>query len=153
MKATPRQLILILTCLVCVALFGTMCRLGAQGTTATILGTVTDVSGAAVPEATVQAKNTGTGNVQNTSSDDQGRFQLADLQVGEYEVAVTKQGFSNVVHRNVVLAVGSRTVVDFSMQVGQQEQTITVESQASQVETTTATISSTTSEIQMKELP
>src|SRR5579872_1567479 len=121
-------------------------RLRAQGTTATILGTVTDMSGAAIPDVTVQAKNTGTGVTQIGTADSQGRFRVADLGVGEYEVQATKAGFSTVVHKGITLAVGSQTVVDFSLPVGQQQQTVTVEGEASAVETTNAAIGTYTSE-------
>ncbi len=50
-----------------------------QGATATILGTVTDMSGAAVPDAMVQVKNSGTGATQSLTSDAQGRYRVPDL--------------------------------------------------------------------------
>jgi hypothetical protein len=54
-------------------------RVAAQGTTATILGTVTDPSGGTVPEAEVQVKNTGTGITQSVTSDTQGGTQFPIL--------------------------------------------------------------------------
>jgi carboxypeptidase family protein len=128
-------------------------RLAAQGTTATVLGTVTDASGAAVPEAAVQVKNVNTGITQSVSADGQGRFRVPDLGVGDYEVQASKTGFSTVVRRGITLTVGAQSVVDFSLPVGQQQQTVTVEGQVSQVETTNAAISTFTSEKQMRELP
>jgi hypothetical protein len=53
-----------------------------QATTATVLGTVTDPSGAAIPGATVQVRNTGTSQTQETVTDAQGRFQIPELGVG-----------------------------------------------------------------------
>ena len=67
--------------------------LAAQVTTATISGTVVDSSGAAVGDATVQVKNAGTGVLQTTNSDAQGRFTVPSLNVGDYEVQATKAGF------------------------------------------------------------
>jgi hypothetical protein len=128
-------------------------RLGAQGTTATVLGTVADMSGAAIPDAMVQVKNVGTGVTQSIAADAQGRYRVPDLSVGDYEVQATKAGFSTVVHKGITLTVGAQAVVDFSLQVGQQTQTVTVEGQASAVETTNAAIGSVTSEQQMRELP
>ena len=128
-------------------------RLDAQGATATIPGTVTDASGAAVPDANVQVKNTATGASQTTTSDAQGRFRVPDLGVGDYEVQASKMGFQTSVHKGITLAVGSQTVVDFSLQVGQQQQTVTVEGEVSAVETTNAAIGVYTSEEQMRELP
>lgn len=134
---------------------GAVCvgRLAAQGATATILGTVTDASGAAVPEAGVEARNTGTGVAQSVVADGQGRFRVPDLPVGDYEVQASKAGFSTVVHRGITLTVGGQTVVDFALPVGQQQQTVTVEGQVSLVETTNASIGTFTSQQQMRELP
>ena len=124
-----------------------------QGATATILGTVTDMSGAAVPDAMVQVKNSGTGATQSIATDSQGRFRAPDLGVGEYEIQAAKSGFSTVVHKGITLTVGAQTVVDFALPVGQQQQTVTVEGEASAVETTNAAIGTYTSEQQMRELP
>src|SRR4029079_13487765 len=104
-------------------------RLGAQAATATILGTVTDASGAAVPDATIQVKNNGTGAVQSTTSDAQGRFRVSEVPVGSYDIQASKVGFSTVVHNAITLNVGAQDVVDFSLPVGQQTQTVTVEGQ------------------------
>src|ERR1700679_2273738 len=73
-------------------------RLNAQASTATILGTVTDASGAAIPDATIQVHNVGTGVTQNTTSNAQGRFSVPDLGIGDYEVQDTKMGFSTGLH-------------------------------------------------------
>jgi len=132
---------------------GALSRLAAQGATATILGTVTDSSGSAIPEAAVQVKNLGTGIAQSTTSDGQGRFRVSDLAVGDYEVQASKMGFSTVLHRGITLTVGNQSVVDFSLAVGQQTQTITVEAQASQVETSNGAVGSLTDQAQVHELP
>src|SRR5690242_9751126 len=129
------------------------CRLSGQGTTATILGTVTDTSGAVLPEAVVQIRNVGTGATQSVTSDSQGRFRIADLGVGEYEAQATKTGFSTLVHKGVVLTVGAQTVVDFALPVGQQQQTVTVEGQVSQVQTTNSAVAALVDERQMRDLP
>src|SRR5581483_3444935 len=128
-------------------------RLQAQGAGAAILGTVTDASGAAIPEATVQVKNTGTGIVQNTTTDAQGRYNVPNLGIGNYEVQAARMGFSTVVHTGITLTVGAQAVVDFSLPVGQQTQTVTVEGQVTQVETTNSTVGAVVTEQQMREIP
>ena len=127
--------------------------LSAQVSTATILGTVTDASGAAIAEAAIQVKNAGTGVTQTSTTDAAGRFNVPDLGIGDYEVQASKTGFSTVVHRGITLSIGSQSVVDFSLPVGQQTQTVTVEGQVSQVETTNAALSSLISTQQMTQLP
>ena len=128
-------------------------RLQAQAAGAAILGIVTDASGAAVAEASVQVRNVGTGVMQSTVTDGQGRYNAPDLGVGEYEVEASKTGFSTVVHRGITLTVGAQIVVDFSLPVGQQSQTVTVEGQVSQVQTTNAALGSLISTQQMEQLP
>ncbi len=82
-----------------------------------------------------------------------GDTRLADLLVGDYDLRVSKAGFSNMVRTGVTLTVGAQSVVDFSLQVGQQAETITVEAQASQVDTANSTVGTLTDEKQMSELP
>ena len=144
----------ILTSVVLLGLAGVgVTGLQAQGTTATILGTVTDMTGAAITEAAIQVRNVGTGITQSTASDAQGRFTAPDLGIGEYEVQASRNGFSTVVHKGITLTVGSQAVVDFSLPVGQQTQTVTVESQASQVEVTSSTVGALITQAQMANLP
>ncbi len=128
-------------------------RLDAQGATATILGTVTDMSGAAISDANVQVQNLGTGATQSVTSDAEGRYRVADLPVGNYQVQASKMGFSTAVRAGVTLSVGTQSVVDFSMPVGQQTQTVTVEGQVSQVETTNGAVGSLTDQQQVHQLP
>jgi len=147
-----RAFVFALAVVLIIAGFGVR-RLNGQAATATIQGIVTDQSGAAVPGATVQLKNTGTGAAQTTTSDAQGRFAVPDLAVGTYDVQASKMGFSTVVHRGITLAVGAQPVVNFSLPIGQQAQTVTVEGEVAQVETTTASVGSAVNETQMRELP
>jgi Carboxypeptidase regulatory-like domain/TonB-dependent Receptor Plug Domain len=128
-------------------------HLNGQGATATISGRVMDMSGAAVAAAEVQVKNNATGGAQTTASDEQGRYTLADLPVGEYDIHVSKAGFSNMVRTGVTLTVGAQSVVDFSLQVGQQLETITVQAEASLVDTSNSTVGTLTDEKQMSGLP
>jgi hypothetical protein len=128
-------------------------RLFGQAATATITGTVTDSSGAAIPEAAVSAKNTATGVVRATTSDGQGRYSLFDLAIGNYDVQATKMGFQTVVRRGVNLTVGSEPVADFQLPVGQAEQTVNVEAAVSQVQTEVSSLSSLVNQEQMRELP
>ena len=146
--------LVVLTGLLLLAFYGAaVTQLWGQGATATMLGTVTDPSGAAIPDASVQVRNVGTGVAQTVTADAQGRYRAPELGVGQYEVQASKTGFSTVVHKGITLTVGGQTVVDFALPVGQQTQTVTVEGQVSQVETTNAAIATFTSEQQMRELP
>src|SRR5437867_576995 len=110
--------------------------LHAQGAgKASILGTVTDSAGAVVPGASVQVKNIATGRLQEVPTDEQGRYTIADLPIGEYEAQASLAGFQTTLRRGITLTVGAQAVVDFSLQVGRTEESVTVEAQVSQVDT------------------
>jgi len=128
-------------------------RLRAQVSTATIVGTVTDSSGAAIVGAMVQVKNAGTGITQRVATDGQGRYRVANLDIGNYELQVSNAGFQTVVRGGITLTVGSEPVVDFSLPVGQGQQTVTVESQVSAVETQSTAVGALVEGAQMRELP
>jgi hypothetical protein len=128
-------------------------RLAAQGNTGTIAGTVSDPSGAAVPDATVEVRNVGTGLKQSVMSDAQGRFRVPELNLGNYEVQASKTGFESVVRQGITLTVGSQVVSDFTLPVGQAQQTVTVQAQTTQVETTNTALSSLVEPTQMSQLP
>jgi hypothetical protein len=127
-------------------------RLRAQATAA-IVGTVTDISGAGVPDASIQVKNSGTGVVQATTADLQGRFRVPELIIGEYEVSAAKMGFSTVVRKGITLTVGAQPVVDFQLPIGQQQQTVTVEAAVSLVETQSTAIGALVESEQIRDLP
>src|SRR5262245_42220457 len=91
----------------------------AQGTNGVISGTVTDPSGAALPGATVQVKNVGTGVVRTVITNEVGRYRVPDLLVGQYEVRATLTGFQTVVENAIQVTVGSERTVNFSLPVGQ----------------------------------
>src|SRR5579862_8265959 len=124
-----------------------------QGANATLLGTVTDVSGAVVPGASVQVTNVDTGVRQVVTTDSQGRYTVVDLIVGNYEVQASAAGFQTVVRKGITPTVGSQMVVDVALSPGQQQQTVTVESQASQVDVVSSTISSVVETKQIQDLP
>lgn len=85
--------------------------------------------------------------------DSQGRFVVEDLAVGTYDVQAATTGLATVLRKGIQLGVGAQLVVDFSLPVGQQQQTVTVEGEVVQVETTNASVGTAVNEQQMRELP
>lgn len=134
-------------------LLNTTISLYGQAATASISGRVTDASGAVIAGAPVTIRNVGTTFVQTASTDAQGRYSVPDLPIGTYQVQASKTGFQTAVRSNIVLEVGSSPVVDFQLAVGQASQTVEVSAAVSQVETTTAAVSSLVNQTQMRELP
>jgi len=128
-------------------------RLSAQAVAANISGTVTDSSGAVIAGATVVVTNTATGVATTLTSNDQGRYNAPDLVVGPYEVRASKSGFQTVVQSNINATVGSQLVINLSLPVGQAQQTVTVETSVTQVETQSTAVSTLISPQQMVDLP
>jgi Carboxypeptidase regulatory-like domain/TonB dependent receptor-like, beta-barrel len=125
----------------------------AQAQTATISGTATDSSGAALVGAKIVATNEETGISQSTSSGALGRYSIAQLPAGTYDVAASLSGFRTVNRKGITLSVGAAPVVDFTLPVGNISETVNVEGNASQVQTQTSEISTLVSPQQMRDMP
>src|SRR2546429_5048847 len=83
-------------------------RLDGQVAGATISGTVTDASGAAIPGAVVSVKNNATGDTRQFITDTAGLYAAPNLPAGTYEILQTAIGFSTAGHRNVALRVDAQ---------------------------------------------
>jgi hypothetical protein len=125
----------------------------AQLTTSTIVGTVTDASGAAVPNAQVTAVNTATNLLRTAQTSDQGEYRIEFLPVGNYRVEVTASGFEKSAHNDVVLQVAQPTRIDAQLQVGQVSQTVEVVSAVPLVNTATAEIGRLVDNKEIENLP
>jgi hypothetical protein len=125
----------------------------AQDTTGTILGTITDASGAVLPGVTVTVKNIDTSQSRAIVSDAAGRYRMPLLQPGHYEVTIQLQGFQTMVRSGITITVGQQAVVDAKLSLGNVSESITVEGAAPLVETTTGTISSVVTEQQLGSMP
>ncbi len=125
----------------------------AQVTGATLQGTVTDTSGATVPNANVSIENTATGITRATTTDSAGVYSVPNLVVGSYDVSASAPGFSTQVERGVEVTVGAVRVQNFSLQVGQVNQKILVTAEAPNVELATSTISAVVNSTTVRELP
>src|SRR5690348_8371494 len=104
----------------------------AQTPTGTISGSVTDESGAVVPNATVTVTNKTTGFTRTMTTNAEGLFSAPALQAGDYEVRVEMQGFRTLVRPATVQA-GDTTSVTLPMQVGGTKDVVTVEGVAPQI--------------------
>src|SRR5882724_2770626 len=140
--------------LVAAIVFATICsQTGRAQVTASVIGFVTDPSGAAVPSADVTATNLETGVARRVATDAAGRYVVLALPVGLYEVRATKAGFRDEVHTGIHLAVGQEARVDLSLPVGTVTTQVGVNADASIVSTTTSDISGLVGEQQIKDLP
>ena len=98
----------------------------AQEVTATVAGTVTDPSGAAVVGATVTAKSVERGITYTGVSNDSGIYRIAQLPVGSYDLRIEKTGFQTAVYPTFTLSLNQIARFDVELKVGQVSQTIEV---------------------------
>jgi hypothetical protein len=127
--------------------------LRAQSFTASLLGDVTDVSGAAVPNATIVAINVANNQRTETRSDSTGRYVVSPLQPGVYTVEASAAGFKRFVQTSLHLAVGQQARQDISLSVGEITENVTVEAAATILETSTSTLGKVVSNRAILDLP
>src|SRR5262252_6158814 len=108
---------------------------------ATIVGTVTDPSGAAVADAKVTLTNTETGVSKVFSTNESGQYVAVDIHIGHYDIKVEKGGFKTEERKGMVLQVGDRSRADFALSVGGSQETVTVEANTVAVQADTGEVS------------
>jgi len=119
---------------------------------ATIVGTVTDPSGAAVPNVSITVTNVDTGIARTLTSSSQGEFVVPDLGIGHYTVRAQAPGFKPVEQKGLILAVGDRTRVDFKLQLGTAQEQVTVEAAAIAVQADNGEVSDVITGQQLSQL-
>jgi hypothetical protein len=144
--ALRRVFVLLATCAISHAAF-------AQDTTGTILGIISDASGAVLPGVTVTVKNTDTSQPRTIVTDEGGRYRVPLLAPGHYEVTAQLSGFQTMVRSGITVTVGQQAVVDARLSIGNVSESITVEGAAPLVETTTGTISNVVTEAELGSMP
>ena len=128
--------------------------LSAQTFRGTILGTVTDPSGAVIPGAKVTVKNTGTGLERSTETSADGSYRLSELPIGTYTVTATQTGFKTFVATGVTVDVAGERRVDAAMKAGEISTRVEVEGDLlPQVETTTNDLGGVITQETVKDLP
>src|SRR5208337_3531532 len=124
----------------------------AQFDTATVLGTVTDPTGAVVPRCSVALHNTATGALDTATTDDRGEFRFVDISIGSYELKVTATGFQPAAAK-FVLTVGARQRVDVSLKVATAATTVITTANVTQLETESSERGQVVNEREIAELP
>src|SRR5262249_37175010 len=94
---------------------------------ATVVGTVTDPSGAVMPNVNVTVTNAATGWTRTYTTNDSGQYVAPDVQIGKYTIKAEASGFKVSEQKDVVVQVGDRLRIDFQMKVGTSSETVTVE--------------------------
>ncbi len=91
---------------------------GQSADTATIVGVVSDPTGAVIPGATLQLTHVNTGSVYNTDSNAEGYYRSPPVRIGEYLIEVESAGFKRTARRGVTLNVGDVRQVDITLEIG-----------------------------------
>jgi hypothetical protein len=118
---------------------GAISALG-QSTSATLSGIVSDSQGAIIPNATVVATQSSTHQARRSITDASGSYSIPNLDIGEYSVSATAQGFKSLLVPSIILQVNQSAVLNLSLQVGAVTQEVTVTSTLPLVDTQTSTV-------------
>jgi hypothetical protein len=118
-----------------------------------IRGVVNDPSGGAIPNAAVTAVFPGTQSTRVVKSGSDGSFDIPEVPVGTYDVTAEAKGFKKFVATGVVVSIGHVNFLTLTLQVGTAEQTVTVEANTVQVETTSTQIGAVMTDQSIRELP
>ncbi len=121
--------------------------------TGTVRGTITDPSGAAIPNATITATATTTGIKRTAASNESGIFVFPDLPIGAYSLKIEAKGFATQERPGLTLITGQTIDLPIQLSVGAQNTEITVTSAAQQIQTATSMVEQTVTQQQMRNLP
>ncbi|MEQ1949068.1 MAG: carboxypeptidase regulatory-like domain-containing protein [Bryobacteraceae bacterium] len=126
---------------------------GQQSGAATLNGTITDQSGAAVPAAKVTVSQAAIGLTRTTETTNSGLYAFPSLPVGGYTISVEKSGFGPAKAENVDLSIGTTSTLDFKLQVGTTTETVNVTTEAPLVETSQSQTSTVIDNKSVSDLP
>ena len=121
--------------LVGLVVLGSVAPVWGQAVTATVNGTITDASGAAVVGATVTVKDVARGTTYSDNSNQTGFYNITHIPIGTFELKVEAKGFQTAAHSAFTLELNQVARVDVQMQVGQVTQTVEVSSEAPELQT------------------
>ena len=128
-------------------------RVLAQASYGTVVGTVTDSTGADVLGAKVILKNSGTNATQAVTTGASGTYSFVNLNPGTYSVTVSETGFTSVTQDNIDVQVGGATRANVTLQVGKVTQTVTVSASEAGLQTENATLGGVVEGRQVVEAP
>jgi hypothetical protein len=120
---------------------------------ATLTGTVSDSTGAGIPNAELSIKNEGTDEIRTVNVDSAGFYSAPNLLPGKYDVTVTATGFSSIVEKGIALTVGAQQTFNVKMKVGQVNQQVEVTDVASAVQLSSSSIGGVVGQEAVVDLP
>jgi Carboxypeptidase regulatory-like domain/TonB dependent receptor-like, beta-barrel len=135
-----------------VLLFGTAAAVNGQ-TVATLQGLVCDVSGAALPRASITISNPATGFHTVVSTDAEGRYYVPAVPAGSYEVTAAAEGFTPEIIQELTFEVGRTLVRDFRLNIGAQSEAVIVVAELPLLDRATSTVGHVVSPQTIHEVP
>ena len=124
-----------------------------QTQVATVFGTITDPSGAVVPNVCVTIVSQGTGLKRSVVTDTDGEYRFAGLPTGDYSLRIEKPGFQSQVREGVELTSAAEVMINSQLAIGDFSQQTTVSANAAAIDSTTSTIDGLLPEQSLAELP
>ena len=124
----------------------------AHGQEATIIGTVTDATGAVLPGVAITAVHDTTGNRFSSVTDALGKYQIP-ARIGTYQITASLQGFTTVERPGVTLLVGQTVAINIQMTVSTVSETITVTGESPLIDISSSALGGNIDAKQMEELP
>jgi hypothetical protein len=124
-----------------------------QTTFGSIVGTVTDPSGAAVANTEVVLTNLGTNTKRTGTTNSDGLYQFVNLPPSQYSVAITKTGFTKVLRSPITVQTETTTTINIALQVGDVSQTVEVTAQTPLLQTETSSLGQVVDQRKTNELP
>jgi hypothetical protein len=138
MRQTIREHLPIMAGALLLFLLMGLAPLVAQETTGSIMGTVTDPSGATIPNAKIEITSESTARPFSATTDMTGKYLVQNIAVGTYTMTATVAGFSTMKKADISVILGRATSVDFKMEVGSMTESVTVTANAIMVDTTSS---------------
>jgi hypothetical protein len=129
------------------------CLVSAQIDTGSVVGIVSDPSGAAIPGATVTLSNEASGVSRSVTTNSDGEYQFAAVIPGTYSVQATAQNFESAISTHVEVDVQSRPAINFTLKVGTSSQVVEVSSITPVLQTETADVGGVVQSEQINDLP
>src|SRR5712692_6049860 len=125
----------------------------AQTPTGTVVGTITDSTGATLPNATITIRDVAIGSARTTMSSNAGAYEFTTLHPSNYEITVEATGFRKAIQSNITVAVGDVIRADIKMQVGATQEIVEVKGEAPLIEPDKSSVSYGVAPIQIQTLP
>src|SRR5215472_1597427 len=146
MKRNIRQILagIFIACMVSLPAFAAL--------TGDISGTVTDTTGAVVVGAKVTVRSLSTGSIREATTSDIGQFSVAQLEIGNYEVSIEKNGFK-LYKETVTVRSGEKSSLDARLSVGGADSVVTVDATVATLDVATAQMSDSLDTAEVQSLP